>query len=215
VPPAELVKGHPRARCRQRNGHVHQQLAGRQGGLVQALEEIIGGHFAPSAQRLQHHAGLEGHHARWQFGGGVGQADAAANASALPDGHVRDVGHGQAQQRQVLGDQRAVLDLGMARQGANVQVLTFDANVVQALNAVEVDQPAGLEQAKRQHGHEALPARDDAGVLPMRGQGLQCPVQGARCQVVKGGRFHACASARRGESRRIGRDADPAPVGDV
>ena len=101
-----------------------------------------------------------------------------------------DVWHGLGQQRQVLGHQGMGQHLGVARQGTNAQCVAVLLDLVQTRDAVDVDNPGRFEQSKRQHRHQALPAREHVGLVAVGGQGVQSFVKRAWAQVIEGSGFH-------------------------
>src|SRR5437868_2613688 len=78
----------------------------------------------------------------------------------------------------------------MACQRADAQDTAFRAQKIELGDAVQVDEMRGPCQAEVHHRHEALPAREDLGLLAMRGEEREQLIDGARRVVFEVGGLH-------------------------
>ena len=175
-PGALLAERRPRPsrrprRPQRRDGHARQHLARRDGGQVDALEELVGVDRALGLERADRHRRAGRRHQRRQVIGRVVDAEVAADGAAVPHLDVgdreRDLGQDRARgahrvgaDQLVVGDHRAD---ARARRRAGL-------DRAQLVDPVQVDDQLRRRDPCLHHVDEALPAGERAGVLARREQ---------------------------------------------
>ena len=108
------------------------------------------------------------------FRGGIGVRDGTAERAAGADLEVPDVRCRQREQRNRFGHfvvhahQR--VRRGRADPHLRAVVVVTQLDVLQLVDAGDVDEVLEVRQAHRQHGHQALPAREDLRVVAVLAQ---------------------------------------------
>jgi len=116
-------------------------------------------------------AALERHTQSRYLGRWIRVGDAAAKGAPAAYLRVGDQRHCLVNQRRSLGDDRIMLDLGLACHCAQTQsTIRVRADEKEFRNPVQIDQHRRLSQAKVHHRNQALPARQDLGVKAILGQ---------------------------------------------
>ena len=192
--PGEFHEGGPVAGGEDRDAGLHQKLVLGELGLVEPVEEGPRGDRPPPAPARQHERGVERHRAGRQFGGGVGERDAAAEGAAVADRGMGDMRHGVRDQRQMFGHKRRRQHLGMAGERADPHRPVLQRDAFQRVDAVDVDQEAGLGEPHVQRRHQALAAGEDAGFALMLRKKLQDAVEAFRPDIGEARRLHSLPS---------------------
>src|SRR2546428_259233 len=128
---------------------------------------------------------------------------------------MRDVRHRLRNERRVARYQRAVLDVEVARHGADAKHTVGERDARQSLDAVDVDQDLRRAETHVERGHQALPAGQHLRAFAMPREELERLGQRARAGVLEGRRFHRLIfpSARRTTRGVMGVSATLAPSG--
>ncbi len=211
VAPGELLDGEADAAGPHREPHAGEQLVVRQGRGPQPLEEVVDGDVAATSGRGGLDGGIEGQSHRRVLGGRVGVGHRATERAAVADLEVSDERRGPGQQRHAAGHLRAVLDGGLGGAGPDPH------RAVAALDAGELGQPGDVHQvleggqAQGQHGHQALTAGQQLGLVTQRGQQLGGVGDGVGPVVGEGSRLHVFVSGGVRSRRGFGRGRRWAP----
>ena len=116
---------------------------------------------------------------------------AAAEGAAGADRMMRDAAHDRGEQLAERTVAHRLVERRMAHAGADAELAAVDRDLVQLLDAVDVDEVRRLRQPERHDRHEALPARQHPAVV---GRDLRQHrdrfVERLRRVVAKGGGFH-------------------------
>ena len=96
---------------------------------------------------------------------GIGVGDRAADRATVTDLGVADLAGGVRQQRHVLLQERRRLDVHVAGQGADGDVVAAVADVRQVAEATDVDQHGRLGEAELHHRQQAVAAGDELGLV--------------------------------------------------
>jgi hypothetical protein len=106
-----------------------------------------------------------------------------------------DEARGRMQQRLTTRDQRRLLHRPLPRHGPDLQPAAALPDVVERLDAAEIDQQTRSGQPHVEHRHQALTACEDFGVaVEGRERGDRLP-QRRRSQVLEGSGLHLDLSA--------------------
>ena len=158
-------------------------------------EEVTGRHGALAVCGANLELGVERDDGRGQLGPGRGEGERAADRASMargpearePSGGVKErlrlAGHLAVEQRLLPGestDPKAAVRLGL--------------DPVESRNTVDVDDERGLDDARLQHRHEALTAREHPRSVPVRKQRKRLLERLGRA-VGERGRLHAAILA--------------------
>ncbi len=128
---------------------------------------------------------IERHQAGWKLGGRVGERDRAADGAAVADCGMADMRHGRGDQRRMTRDLGRALGLGMANQRPDLDPAVLHHNVVEPVDAVDVDQQGGMAEPHIERCHQALPAGEHPCILsPPAGRARARPSEPWHSQVV-------------------------------
>ena len=116
--------------------------------------------------------------------------DAAANGSAIPDRHVRDLRGRLREQRPSLAHIGAAQQIGVPDQRPDCQAIRSGVQAIEGVDAIDIDDDGGTEDAQVQHRHQALAAGQHPAVRPGVAQNMQGLVERPRGVVVEPGRLH-------------------------
>ena len=78
----------------------------------------------------------------------------------------------------------------MSNQRPDCQAIRSGVQAIEGVDAIDIDDDGGTEDAQVQHRHQALAARQHPAVLPGIAQNMQGFVQLPRGVVVEPGRLH-------------------------
>ena len=190
VPARQLGKADARVFARGRDAHRGEHFLRPQRRLEQSLEESVGLHLALAFGAGDFDLSPEREQAGGQFRRRIGEGDGAAEGAAVANGGMPDMRHGERDQRRVPGDQLGTLDLGMARQGADLDEFALFGDAVEALDAVDVDQQVRRRQPHVERGNQALPAGQQPRIVLMLGQQRNRFLERARLGVGEWRRLH-------------------------
>ena len=165
-----------------------------QRGLEQSLEESVGLHLAFAFGTGDVDLSAEREQAGGQFRRRIGEGDGAAEGAAVANGGMADMRHGERDQRRVLGDHLGTLDLGMTRQGADLDEFALFGDAVESLDGVDVDQQVRRRQPHVERGDQALPAGQEPRIVLMLGQQRNRFLERARLGVGEWRRLHVSPS---------------------
>ena len=118
-------------------------------------------------------------------------SDRTADRAAVTYLRIADVAGSMRQQRHVLGKDRTGLDVHVAGERANRDVVAGVADVRQVGDATDVDQDARLGEAQLHQRQQAVPAGQKLGVLTMLADEADCLFGGTGTDVIEGGGNHA------------------------
>ncbi len=159
---------------------IAEKIARRDGALAGGRRDV---EFGVEQQR-QHR----------QFGRRIGMRQAAADGAAVADGQMRHMRHG-AQDR--TGRCRAIngdVSSWKCRVSAPMRIASAVLlDIVEAGDAVDIDQNRRPQQAEIEHRHKALPAGKNLRVAAGRGQGRDRHVDTGGGDIVESGRLHRSA----------------------
>ena len=133
--------------------------------VEEALVEVGGGDLARAVRALGDVRRAERERRRRQVGGRVGVGDRAADRAAVAHLRVADVAGGVRQQRHVLGEHVGVLDVVVAGQRADGDVVAGVADVRQVAEPADVDEHARLGQAQLHQRQQAVAAGEELGLV--------------------------------------------------
>src|SRR5262249_26955644 len=111
------------------------------------------------------------------------------DGAAIADRRMRDVGESLCDERRQLRDQPAMLGLGVARQGAKLELSIALGDLAELGNPVDIDQQRRGRQPHVECGHQPLPA----GEYPGLGSAVEQRdrmVERTRLRVSERRRFH-------------------------
>ena len=118
-------------------------------------------------------------------------AQAAHDRAHLPHDRIGDDARDVVNQRpSTLADPRRALDRAVARDRAERERLVADAEVVQILQGVDVDEHGGARQPEAHRWNQALPAGEHAGVAAVLLELGERFGGGVGANVVEGRRDH-------------------------
>ena len=118
----------------------------------------------------------------------MGQA--AADGSTVADRQMRDLRHGRGNDREARRDDRGCLHLVVPRQRTDREAALCLLDAIEPGDAVDIDQDGRPDQTEVEHGHEALPAREQLSIRAGPRKGRDGVVDTRCAYVVEGGRFH-------------------------
>jgi len=193
--PRDLHKAGARAGQRRRKLDFDQHLLRAQIGRQWTLKKVIGRYPAFAAGRLCPHAAAQSQDDGGQFRGWIGIGQIAANRAAVANLRMRHMRHGFVQQRLASGDLFVPLRGPVPRQCADAKhTAGIEADRVEFGDPVDIDQHAGLDQAKIHHRNEALSAGKEVRLVAMFGFQRKRMVKAASRDIDKGRRFHRAQS---------------------
>jgi hypothetical protein len=118
----------------------------------------------------------------------------SADRASVPDGWVPHERGGLGQEGRGLADLRRSLQAVGPGPGADHELGGLGADEVELVQPVHVDEDAGLREAEVHHRDEALPARDDLGLISKGVQQLNGLVDAPGCSVLEGRWLHGRGS---------------------
>ena len=121
--------------------------------------------------------------------------DRAADRATVACLHVADPLERAAHERQAADGVGIALDHALADRCADDQRIVAHLDVLQLVEAVDVDQPGRSREAHGHHGNEALSAGDELGVAAMLGEQFAGFGEGGDSGVFEGGGFHGINDA--------------------
>ncbi len=113
----------------------------------------------------------------------------AADGAAVTDLRVADLAGGVGEQRDVLLEQGRRLDVHVAGEGADRDVVAGVADVRQVAQASDVDQHARLGEAQLHHRQQAVAAGDELGLVTVfadEADRLARPIRPGRSRTLRG-----------------------------
>ena len=176
-----------------RNADLGQHLVGRQRGLQETLEEVACGNLAGAVGALGDIRRAERQRRRRKVGGRIAVRNGPADRAAVAHLRVADVTGGVGQQRDVLGEHRTGLDVHVAGQCADGDVVAGIADVRQVTDAADVDQHTWLGEAQLHQRQQAVPAGEELGVVTMFADETDGLFGRTGADVVEGGGNHVVA----------------------
>src|SRR6476660_10601649 len=99
---------------------------------------------------------------------------AAADGAAVANCRMGNLLDRFAKNRQTLVDRWRALDIPLPHHRAEREDAIVEPDLVQAFDAVEIDQVMRLRQTEIHQRHETLPAGEDFGFISMRSKKRQC-----------------------------------------
>ena len=115
----------------------------------------------------------------------VGMRQASSDSPAIANLHVSGQIGGVEHERQMLLDERRSGDVSMPAERAHRQPIVDSAQARQTVDPVDVDQVARAGDPQLHHRDEALPSRENLGLLAVLDEQLQRLVHGARCEIFE------------------------------
>ncbi len=216
---ARVLDDDRRARLVLGQHHAGQHVGRLERGGVRALEEVGGGDAARTGgpRHLQGRAERHGH--QGHLAGGIGVAEGAAQRAAVANLAVTDERNGARQQRQSLGHRGRPLERRVSRESADEDVAVrrstgrtgrpgagrgahrCDLNLVQAGNAVEIDDRRRPHEAHVEQRDQALASRETSRGAVVAPEGLDGCLHAVHGEILEGRRLHGapsggCAAAR-------------------
>ena len=188
---SELGGRDSRAARRGGDAHLDEQLVGLGGRGEEGDEELAGGHGALAAGPAQHDLGVKRHRHRRQLGRRVVVHEAAAERAALTDRRVPDPGQRRSHERAARRDVGRVEQPPLRRHRADADVAVVVADVVEVVDAAEVDQVPRAREAHVDHRHQALAAGEHLGLVGAGREELHRLVNAVWIDVLKTCRLHA------------------------
>ena len=118
---------------------------------------------------------IDERHSQRECGGGqvgrrVGVHERAADRAAVADLPVADQAGDMRQQRNAVGEQRGVHDVGVTGGRADGDVAVVLADVGQLRDAGDVDEDGRVRQAQLHHRQQRMAAGEELGVVTVLGQ---------------------------------------------
>jgi hypothetical protein len=101
---------------------------------------------------------------------GISVRHVAADGRQIPHQRIGDYADGIVQQRVATGDQRFSLEIGLARQGADVEDVPLFANVGKSVDGVEIDDVTRLCQPEAHQRDQTLAAGQQFGVVSVHSE---------------------------------------------
>src|SRR6202521_268268 len=161
-----------------------------EGRRKDVLEEVLGGDRPLVGNDL----GVQHQSDGRVVAGGVGVRDHASDRAHVADLVVAHLTRDLREDGQLLLHQRRVLNRHVTRQRADVELGPAFLDVVEFLDAVDVDERLGLRETQAHQGYQAVPARQHLGVVAVLVQQLGSLLDGGGAGVFECGRDHLCAS---------------------
>lgn len=129
-----------------------------------------------------------------------------ADGPAIADDKVRDMRHGDGNDRDMPRDHRGHLERVMSGERANPQACAWlPVHVAEPGNAVDVDECCGTQQADVEQRDEALDAGKQLGIAAEAPECGERVGEAQRLQVVESSRFHRCEVVRDITHNALGR----------
>ncbi|MGC2124570.1 MAG: hypothetical protein WA652_17105 [Xanthobacteraceae bacterium] len=183
-------KRHTGAGGRSGIAQLYHYFTGAQRRGQDAGEKILRGKLAAARGARNHHRAVERYkHAR-VFRCGIVMGDAAAHRSAIPDRRMGDLFGGFEQQWPAGAQPVALQKIGMPNQRADSQAVVGDAQHIERLDSIDIDQDIGAKKPAIEHRHQALAARQDPAFAPGVGQDAQCFFEAPRRVIIEPCRLH-------------------------
>ena len=148
-----------------RHADLGEHLVGRERGGEEALEEVGRRDLAGAVRALRHVGGTERQRVGGQVARRVAVGDRATDRAAVTHLRIADVAGRMGEQRHVLGEHRALLDVHVPRHRADRDVVAGVADVRQVGQPADVDQHARLGEPQLHERQQAVPTGDELGVL--------------------------------------------------
>jgi len=197
---------------------------------MRAREELARRDAALAVRPAEHDLAVEREDDRGQLGGRVGVDDAADDRAAVAHRGMGDLAEGLGDERRGARDLLGALDGRLPRPRPDRQPAVVEADVVELVDVVDVDEVRRLGDAEVHQRHKTLTARQDARLLPGRRQHGDRLARARGTVVGERGRLHGslltpgCADgptlmttyARRGNCVRrplFARRRAPRPIG--
>ena len=143
----ELHERRAGAGRRTRVAQLHHHLARLQRRRHHAGEELFRGQLAAAGAARDHHRAIQRHQHAGMFRRRIVVRDAAANGAAVADRRVRDLRGRLGQQWPALAHMGIAQQVGVPNQRTDGQAVRSDMQAIQRLDAIDVDQYGGAEDA--------------------------------------------------------------------
>ncbi|MCZ7631394.1 MAG: hypothetical protein M5U19_21120 [Microthrixaceae bacterium] len=153
------------------------------------LEEVDRGDRAFAVGADHPHLGVADDRRRRVLRGGIGMGHRAAHGAAVADLGMAHELRRRVQQGLAVTHQRRLLHSPLGRHGAYHDAVAAQLDAVDALDAPQVHEQVRMRQPEVQHGHQALPARQDDGIAVGISQQRHRLADLCRCLVVEGAGF--------------------------
>jgi len=105
---------------------------------------------------------------------------------------MRHLRGGLSQQGPALAHLRIAQQVGVSNKRSDAQAVSSDVQTSEAFDPIDIDDDGRFEDAKVEHGHEALAPGQDATVLAGTAQEMKRFIQFAGRVIIEPCGFHAC-----------------------
>ena len=168
-----------------RDADLGEHLVGLQRGFEESLEEVACGDLAGTVRALGDVGRAERQRGRGKVGGRIAVGDGSADRAAVAHLRIADLTGCIGEQRNVLGEHRTVLEIHVAGERADGDVVTGIADVRQFTDAADVDEHARLGESQLHQGQQAVPAGEELGIVAVLADELDGLFGGSGTDVVE------------------------------
>ena len=141
-PTVELLE-RPAERVELGDADLGEQFVGLEIGLEEPGVELADGDLALTAGALHDECAAEGEHHGREIGGGIGVGQRAANRAAMADLGIAHMAGGVMEQGSGAAEQFAGLEIAMAGERTDGDVISGIADEAEIVEAADVDQHRG------------------------------------------------------------------------
>ena len=192
----------PPGACRgRRHADLRQQLVRCDRRREGVDEELVDRDGALAARAPEHDAGAHRQHHRAQIARGVGVREGAADRAEVANEGVGDLWRRRGD-RGIAADHLGSDQLVVAGERPDRQRATGLGDIAKPIDRIHIDQMLGSGEPEFEQRDQALPARQDLGVLPVSIEEFECFLDGRRPVVLETRRQHRDPSSLPGT--RIG-----------
>ena len=148
-------------------GHpdLGQQFTSLQRRIEQAEEELVGTDLALAVRPARNQRRVQREDDRGQVGCRVAVRQGAADGAAVPDLRVTDLTGGVGEQRQFAGEHTGGLEIVVAGEGADGDVVTLVADIGQISQPADVHDHLWDRQAQLHQREQGVPSGEEFRVL--------------------------------------------------
>src|SRR5262249_8988822 len=190
-----------------------EDLAGLQAALEKADEEVVDRDGACAAGTARHDRGVVGQHGGRMVVGRIGVREVATDGGPVAHQRIGDHPGGVEQQRVRSRHDGRFLELVLARERANGEVVAPLLDVGEVAEAVDVDEHLGRGEAETHRRQETLAAGQYLGAISEAREEPDRLVERSRRMVLKGRWDHIRLLQWRTTSHRIrAAAATPLPI---
>ena len=148
------------------------------------------GNGALPARSPRHERGVEGEQHGGQVRGGVAVRDRTAERAAVPHLVVTHLGGHALQRRAVLRQDVTDLEVAVARERADGDVIAGVTHVREVAESPDIDDHRGRREPQLHERDERHPTREELGVVAMLGERGDRGVDGVGADVLERGGDH-------------------------